>query len=55
MDIGTFRGLMTALLMLAFIGLVIWAYSARRAADFDAAAALPLEDDHSRGQKDTGA
>jgi len=54
MDIGTFRGLMTALLMLAFVGLIIWAYSGRRARDFDAAARLPLEDDLSRRQDDTG-
>jgi cytochrome c oxidase cbb3-type subunit 4 len=45
MDIGTFRGLMTALLMALFVGLVLWAYSRRRQADFTAAAALPLEDD----------
>jgi cytochrome c oxidase cbb3-type subunit 4 len=44
-DIGTFRGIVTALLMVLFIGLVIWAYSRKRKADFAAAAALPLEDD----------
>jgi cytochrome c oxidase cbb3-type subunit 4 len=55
MDIGTFRGLITVLLMLAFIGLVLWAYSSRRANDFEAAAQLPLEDDHRRGHDDTGA
>ncbi|MGV8183413.1 cbb3-type cytochrome oxidase subunit 3, partial [Pseudomonas aeruginosa] len=27
MDIGTLRGLGTLLIMVAFIGLVIWAYS----------------------------
>ena len=45
MDIDTFRGVVTALLMLLFIGLVLWAYSRRRQADFTSAAALPLEDD----------
>jgi cytochrome c oxidase cbb3-type subunit 4 len=45
MDIGTFRGLMTALLMMLFVWLVLWAYSRRRHADFTAAAALPLEED----------
>lgn len=45
MDIGTFRGLMTALLMALFVGLVLWAYSRRRHAEFTAAAALPLDDD----------
>jgi cytochrome c oxidase cbb3-type subunit 4 len=45
MDIGTFRGVVTALLMALFIALVYWAYSRRRHAEFSAAAALPLEDD----------
>lgn len=45
MDIDTFRGVVTALLMGLFIALVIWAYSRRRQADFAAAAALPLDDD----------
>ena len=45
MDIGTFRGVVTAVLMLLFIGLVVWAFSRHRKADFDAAARLPLEND----------
>jgi cytochrome c oxidase cbb3-type subunit 4 len=45
MDIDTFRGVVTALLMALFVGLVLWAYSRRRHADFSAAAALPLDDD----------
>ena len=45
MDIGVFRGIVTAVLMLAFIGLVFWAYSHRRREEFDAAAQLPLDDD----------
>ncbi len=47
MDMGTFRGVMTAILMAAFIGLVIWTWSRRRTADFEEAAALPLEDESS--------
>ena len=45
MDMGTFRGIVTAVLMLLFIGLVIWAYSRGRQAEFKAAADLPLGDD----------
>ena len=45
MDIGTFRGVLTAVLMVLFVALVIWAYSRRRRADFEAAARLPLDDD----------
>ena len=46
MDINDFRGLITAVLLFSFIGLCIWAWSRRRKPDFDAAAALPLEEDH---------
>ena len=45
MDINDFRGLLTALLLFSFVGLWIWAWSSRRKADFDASAALPLEED----------
>ncbi len=37
--------LSTALSMLAFVGVVVWSYSTRRANDFAAAANLPLEED----------
>ncbi len=46
MDINDLRGFLTALLLFSFVGLVIWAWSSRRKADFDASAALPLEEDH---------
>ena len=35
----------TVLLLVVFIGIVIWAFSARRKKDFDEAARLPLDDD----------
>jgi cytochrome c oxidase cbb3-type subunit 4 len=44
-DIGTFRGLLTAVLMLLFFGVVVWAFSRRRKKDFDEAARLPLDED----------
>jgi cbb3-type cytochrome oxidase subunit 3 len=44
MDLGTLSGITTALLMAAFIGVVIWAWSGKRKKDFDAAARLPLSD-----------
>ena len=47
MDIGTVRGLVTLFLMLAFIGLVFWAYSKRRKADFDEMANLPFDENPS--------
>ncbi len=45
MDMNTFRGIMTLVLMATFIGLIVWAYSARRKPDFDEAANLPFADE----------
>ena len=53
MDINTIRGITTALALIAFIGVVIWAWSKKRKTDFDEAANLPFADDeidqHSKG------
>ena len=38
--------LLTAILLFSFTGLCIWAWSSRRKTDFEASAALPLEEDH---------
>lgn len=45
MDINDLRGLSTAFLMMAFIGLCFWAWSKKRKKEFDAAANLPFADD----------
>lgn len=45
MDIGTVRGLITALLVILFLGIWAWSWSRKRRKDFDAAAQLPLDDD----------
>ncbi len=45
MDINLVRGILTAVIFFAFIGIWVWAWSARRRKDFDASAALPLEED----------
>lgn len=45
MDINDLRGLSTALLMVAFIGLCFWAYSKRRHRAFEEAANLPFADE----------
>jgi cytochrome c oxidase cbb3-type subunit IV len=39
------RSLLIVVLFVAFIGLCLWAWSSRRRADFEASAALPLEED----------
>lgn len=45
MDINTLQGLGTVFAMIAFIGVVIWAYSSYKKKDFDEAAQLPFADD----------
>jgi cytochrome c oxidase cbb3-type subunit 4 len=45
MSIDTFRGIVTAVLLVSFCWLAVWAWSKSRAAAFDAAARLPLEDE----------
>ncbi|WP_018716914.1 CcoQ/FixQ family Cbb3-type cytochrome c oxidase assembly chaperone [Arhodomonas aquaeolei] len=51
MDSGTLSGIITALSMAAFIGIVIWAYSKRRKKDFDQAAQLPLDAERRDAEK----
>jgi cytochrome c oxidase cbb3-type subunit 4 len=43
--LGVLRGIATVLAMIGFIGACVWAYSRKRAQQFDAAARLPLEED----------
>ena len=45
MDLGTIRGLFTLVLLVAFLALVVWAWSKHRKADFDRLARMPLEDE----------
>jgi cytochrome c oxidase cbb3-type subunit 4 len=57
MDIGMIRGIGTAVVFIAFIGVVIWAYSSRRKSSFDEAANLPFADDvpaKKRDEQDSG-
>ncbi|WIO75077.1 cbb3-type cytochrome c oxidase subunit 3 [Porticoccaceae bacterium LTM1] len=44
MDKGTLQGIGTILAMIAFFGIVWWAYSKHKKKDFDEAAGLPFED-----------
>ncbi|MCL5426665.1 cbb3-type cytochrome oxidase subunit 3 [Halomonas sp. NPDC076908] len=52
MDTGTFRGLITLFLIIAMIGIALWAYSKRRKADFEEAANLPFADDDEQPTSD---
>jgi cytochrome c oxidase cbb3-type subunit 4 len=44
-DINDLRSIFTVLALIAFVGIVWWAYSDRRKQTYDAAAMLPLDDD----------
>ncbi len=48
MDINTLRSIITVVAFATFIGIVIWAYSARSKAAFDEAARLPFDEDEAR-------
>lgn len=45
MSAGTLQGLATLAALLAFIGVAVWAWSARRKDRFERAARMPLEED----------
>jgi cytochrome c oxidase cbb3-type subunit 4 len=44
-DINTLRSIATVAGFITFIGILMWAYSSRNAADFEKAANLPFEQD----------
>ena len=45
MDVNTLRSVATVLAFTVFRGIVFWAWSRRRSADFEQAANLPFEQD----------
>ena len=45
MDINTIRGALTIVLIIAFLGLVVWAWSSKRKETFDQLSRMPLEED----------
>ncbi|MFK7976443.1 MAG: cbb3-type cytochrome oxidase subunit 3 [Halioglobus sp.] len=54
MDINDLRGLSTALLLFAFIGLCFWAYSSKRKESFEQAANLPFADEEDNKNQEVG-
>jgi cytochrome c oxidase cbb3-type subunit 4 len=42
---GVWSGVITAVLLVVFLGAAAWAWSGRRRGEFEQAARLPLEDD----------
>jgi cytochrome c oxidase cbb3-type subunit 4 len=55
MDLNDLRSVVTLVLFLVFLGIVAWAWSARRRAGFDAAAQLPFADEAHEQSQNKGA
>ena len=51
MDINTLYGILTLVLLILFVGIVLWAYSSKRKQSFDEAANLPFADDETDAKK----
>ena len=51
MDINTLRSIMTVVSFIAFIAIIVWAYSPGRARAFQEAAALPFHEDDGEGSQ----
>jgi cytochrome c oxidase cbb3-type subunit IV len=45
MSAGALSGIVTAILIVLFLGVWVWAWSSRRKSQFDRMARLPLEED----------
>lgn len=52
MSSGVLSGLITLVLMIIFIGIVIWAYSSKRKKGFDEAARLALDEEDQKRARD---
>ncbi|MEM6301133.1 MAG: cbb3-type cytochrome c oxidase subunit 3 [Pseudomonadota bacterium] len=53
MDINDLRGISTVFMLVAFLGLVFWAYSGKRKKSFDEAANLPFADENKNTRGDS--
>jgi cytochrome c oxidase cbb3-type subunit 4 len=54
MDINDMRALITVLTFVAFVAIVVWAWSGRRRNEFDAAARMALDDDEPHSDSNQG-
>jgi len=45
MDFGTLEGIWTLAVLIAFVAIVIWAWSGKRKRDFEEAGRIPMDDD----------
>ena len=54
MDLTSAKAWMTVVMLLVFIGIVMWAYSSKRKKQFDEAARSVLEEDTPEGSEKRG-
>jgi len=54
MNFGLIHSVWTVLLFVLFIGIIVWAWSAKRKKRFDKAARMPLEDDDAVPKRPSG-
>jgi cytochrome c oxidase cbb3-type subunit 4 len=54
MNYGLIHSVWTVMMLALFIGIIVWAWSARRKKQFDEAARLPLEDDDAAPTRRSG-
>ena len=52
MNFGLLQGIWTIIVMIVFVGIVVWAWSGKRKKDFDDAASIPFRDDDAPDNKD---
>ena len=53
MDFGLIQGIWTLMVMVIFIGIVIWAYSGKKKEDFEEASRLPFcEEDEQQDKQE---
>lgn len=52
MDYGLLQGIWTILVMIFFLGVVVWAWSRKRKKEFDDAAMIPFREDNDENSKE---
>lgn len=52
MDINLFRGILTVILLVLFIGLCLWVFSKKRKKQYEDAAKMALDSDHSEKERE---
>lgn len=51
MDYGTLQGIWTIIVMIVFLGIVIWAWSGKRKQEFKDASNIPFKEEDNDGSK----